>query len=66
MFKRLNSTLITALCTGCALIAFAFFQAHITVPAAALDVAAATICLLPVIFAPACRKAYRNKTSDAR
>jgi Flp pilus assembly protein TadB len=66
MLKRLNSNIITALCTGCAMIAFAFFQAHITVPAVAFYVAAATICFLPVVFAPACRKACRNKTSNAR
>jgi len=66
MLKRLNSNIITALCTGCALIAFAFYQAYITVPATAFYVAAAIICLLPVVYAPACRKACRNKTSNAR
>ena len=66
MLRRLNSSLITALCTGCAIIAFAFYQAYVTVPAVALYVAAATICLLPVVYAPACRKACRNKASNAR
>ena len=62
MLKRLNSNIITALCTACAMIAFAFYQAYITVPAVALYVAAAIICLLPVVCAPLFRKACRNKT----
>ena len=66
MFKRLNSTLIIALCTSCAMIAFAFLQAHVTVTAATLDAGAAVICLLPVVFAPACRKASRKNASNAR
>jgi hypothetical protein len=65
MFKRLNSTIITALCTACALIAFAFFQAHFAVRPTTFDLAAAAICLLPVIFAPILRSACRNKTSNA-
>ena len=66
MLKRLNSNIITALCTGCAIIVFAVYRAHITVPAVALYIAAAIICLLPVVFAPACRRACRNSTSNAR
>jgi hypothetical protein len=66
MFKRLNSTLIIAMFTGSALIAFAFFESHIKVSATTLDVAAAIICVAPVLFAPAWRKACRNKTSNAR
>jgi uncharacterized MnhB-related membrane protein len=66
MLKRLNSNIITALFTGGAIIAFAFYQPHITVPAVAFYVAAAGICLLPVVFAPACRKACRTNTSSAR
>ncbi len=50
MFKRFNANFITALCTGCAIIAFAFFQAHVNVSATTLDVAAATIGLLPAAF----------------
>jgi membrane protein YdbS with pleckstrin-like domain len=68
MNKRLNSTIIIALCTSCALIAFAFDQSHkafVTVPAVAFFVAAATICLLPVFYALLRRKTCRNKTSNA-
>jgi hypothetical protein len=66
MLKRLNSNIITALCTGGAIIAFAFYHAYITVPAVAFYVAAATICLLPLVYAPPCRKACRNNASNAR
>jgi hypothetical protein len=66
MLKRLNSNIVTALCTGGAMIAFAFYQSHITVPAVAFYIAAATICLLPVVFAPACRKASRTNASNVR
>ena len=60
MLKRLNSNIITALCTGCALIAFAFLRSYVTVPAVAFYIAAAAICLLPVVLAPACQRARRS------
>jgi hypothetical protein len=66
MLKRFNSNIITALCTAGAMIAFAYYRSHIDVPAVAFYVAAAIICLLPVVFAPACRKACRTNTSGAR
>jgi hypothetical protein len=66
VLKRFNSNIITALCTGGAMIAFAFYQSHVTVPAVAFYVAAATICLLPAVFAPACRRACRTNPSNAR
>jgi ABC-type Mn2+/Zn2+ transport system permease subunit len=66
MLKRFNSNIITALCTGGAIIAFAFYRSYITVPAGAFYVAAATICLLPVAFASARRKACRSNASNAR
>jgi hypothetical protein len=64
MIKRLNANIIIALCTSCALIAFAFYQRHEasgTVPAVAFYVAAAVICLLPVLYALLRRKSCRNK-----
>lgn len=66
MLKRFNSNIITALCTAVAMIAFAFYQSHVTVPAVAFYVAAAFICLLPLAFAPACRKASRTNASNVR
>ncbi len=63
MLKRLNSNFTTALCTGCALIAFAFFQNRINVSSATLDVAAAIICLTPVLLAPVWRKSCQKKTA---
>jgi hypothetical protein len=52
MTKRFNSTIIIiALCTSCAMIAFARYQASIPVSAVALFIAAAVICLLPVFYA---------------
>ena len=66
MLKRFNSNIITALCTACAIIAFAVYRTHFSAPAVVFYVAAATICLLPVVFAPACRRACRNSTSNAR
>jgi hypothetical protein len=59
MLKKLNSTIIIALCTSAALIAFAFdqrYEASVTVPAVAFYVAAAVICLLPVLYALLRRK----------
>jgi hypothetical protein len=63
MTKRHNADIIVALCTSCALIAFAFYQrseASGTVPAVAFYVAAAAICLLPVLYAILRRKICRN------
>jgi hypothetical protein len=60
MFKRLNTLVIVALCTSCALIAFAFYQrdaASLAVPAVAFYFAAAFICLLPSLYA-----VFRHKT----
>lgn len=65
MTKRRNADVIVALCTGCALIAFAFYEryeASGTVPAVAFYVAAAAICLLPVLYAILRHKTCRNKT----
>ncbi len=66
MFKPFNANFITAICTGCALVAFAFLKVYIDVPAATLYFAAAAICLFPVLYAPARRKQCRDKTSKAR
>jgi uncharacterized membrane protein YqjE len=64
MLKKFNSTIIIALCTSFAIVAFAFdqrYRASVTVPAVAFFVAAAIICLLPVFYAlfrcKTCRKA---------
>ncbi len=65
MPRRLNTTIITALCTSFFLIAFAFDQrygAWITVPAGGLFVAAAIICLLPVFYALFRRDTCREKS----
>ena len=54
MLKRPNPNIIIALCTSGAMIAFACYQRYApsgTVPEFALYVAAAVICLLPVIYA---------------
>ncbi|HTF66200.1 MAG TPA: hypothetical protein VK638_26300 [Edaphobacter sp.] len=64
MLKKLNSTLIIALCTSAALIAFAFYEryeASGTVPAVAFYCAAAVICLLPALYALLRHKICRNK-----
>jgi hypothetical protein len=63
MTKRRNAEIIFALCTGCALIAFAFYERmkpQGTVPAVAFYVAAAAICLLPVLYAILPHKICRN------
>jgi hypothetical protein len=67
MLKRLNSTIIIALCTSAALIAFAFYQRYegpVTVPTGAFYIAAAIICLLPVFYALFRHKSCRNKTPN--
>lgn len=63
MLKKPNSTIIIALCTSAALIAFAFDQ-RVTLSATAFYIAAAVICLLPVLYAVLRCKTYRNKTSN--
>lgn len=57
MLKRLNANIIIALCTSCALIAFARYEASINVSAVAFYITAAIICLLPVFYA-----LFRRKT----
>ena len=68
MFKKLNSTIVIGLCTGAALIAFAFSQRYgvaFKVSDSALFIAAAVICLLPVVHGLLRRKACQNKRSQA-
>jgi hypothetical protein len=63
MFKKLNSNIIVALCTGCALIAFAFYERHEasgSVPAVVFYGAAAVICLPRVLYALLRHKVCRN------
>jgi len=53
MLKRLNANIIIAFCTSCALIAFAFYERYegpIQVRATTFYMAAAVICLLPVVY----------------
>jgi hypothetical protein len=53
MFKKFNSTIIVALCTSAAIIAFAFdqrYKASVTISEVAFYLAAAVICLLPVFY----------------
>jgi hypothetical protein len=64
MLKKLNSNIIVALCTSCALIAFAFYERYDdsdTVPAVAFYIAAATICILPALYATFRHKSCQNK-----
>jgi hypothetical protein len=55
VIKKFNSTIVIALGTSAALIAFAFDQRRpeptVTVPEVSLYIAAAVICLLPVLVA---------------
>lgn len=63
MLKKLDSTIIVALCTSAALIAFAFgerYETSVTVPAFAFYLAATVICLLPVLYASLRHKSCRN------
>jgi hypothetical protein len=63
MLKRLNGNIITALCTACAMIAFAFYERYktsVAVPTVAFYGAAAVICLLPVLYARLRRKARKG------
>ncbi len=69
MLKRLNTKIIVALCTSCAIIGFAFYERHAAsnpVPAVAFYIAAAVTCLLPVSCALLRCKICRNKTLSAR
>jgi len=64
MTKRRKAYIIVASCTSCTLIAFALherYEASGTVPAVAFYVAAAAICLLPVVYAILRHKTRRNK-----
>jgi hypothetical protein len=68
MFKKPNSTIIIGLCTAVALIAFAFNQRYgiaLRAPASAFYIAAAVICLLPVLYGLIRHKACQNKRSRA-
>lgn len=68
MFDKLNPIVIVAFFTSVALIAFAFYQRHgasVPISAVRLYVAAAIICLSPVVYARVFRKTCRNKTSNA-
>lgn len=54
MLKRTNPTIVIALCTSCAIIAFAFYQRSapsVIVPTVVFYLAAAVICLLPALYA---------------
>ncbi len=67
MLKKSTVTIVIALCTSAALIAFAFDQrndASITVPAVAFFVAAAIMCLLTVLYALLRCKITQNKTPN--
>jgi hypothetical protein len=69
MLKKLNAKIIIALCTSCAIIAFAFYERHAasnTLPAGEFYIAAAVICLLPVSYALLRCKTCRNKALNAR
>lgn len=65
MPRRFDSNIITALCTACAMIAYAYYHTYIAVPATAFWVAAAVISLLPVGYRLVSRKACRNRTTTA-
>jgi uncharacterized membrane protein YjjB (DUF3815 family) len=60
-----RTQLIVALCTGCALIAFAAYQRHHAVPisSAAFYVAAAIICVIGELYGRLRRKTCRSKSS---
>ena len=61
MLKRPNATILIALCTSCALIAFAFYERYDgsgTPSATVFYVAAAAICLLPVFYAVVRHKVF--------
>ncbi|MGJ5816520.1 hypothetical protein [Paludibaculum fermentans] len=57
MTKRFNSNILIALCTACAMLAFARYHAYVAVSATTFYVAAAGICLLPVLYGLVRRKA---------
>jgi hypothetical protein len=67
MIKKFSSNMFIALCTSSALIAFSFYERHDTsrtVSTSALFVAAAVICLLPVLYALVRREICRNKRAN--
>ena len=62
MIKKQKETILIALCTAAALIAFAFYQRYetpVTMPALAFYIAAAMICALP--YTGSRRKACRSQ-----
>jgi hypothetical protein len=66
MFRKHNSNFVTALITGVALIALAFYKHYrpITVSPESLFYAAAVICLLPVLYAPVRCKGFRKRRAN--
>jgi hypothetical protein len=65
MPKKINSTIVIALCAAAALIALALdkqYGGYVTLSAAQLDIAAALICLGPVFFALIRCQVIRKKT----
>lgn len=66
MLRRNNSVIGTALCTGVALIAFAFYQRYegpLDLPATSFYIAAAIICVLPAVYARLRQKPCRKTGS---
>ena len=63
MLHKRRSNVIIALCTSSALIAFAFYQRYqpVTLPIDAFFVAAAMICLAPVLYRLLACKLRRSK-----
>lgn len=65
MSKRFDGTILIALCTSAAMMAFAFYQRYATpatVPEVAFYIAAAIICVLPhtLVRQRTCRKNRLN------
>jgi hypothetical protein len=53
MSKEQKANIVTALCTACAMIAFAFYKRYATsfaISSTALFVAAAVVCLAPALY----------------
>jgi hypothetical protein len=61
MTKRPNPTILISLCTSCAILAFARYEASIAVSGFAFYIAAALICLWPVLCG-----SFRHKTCQTR
>jgi hypothetical protein len=54
MFKKLNPLIVIARCTAGGVIAYAYYERHAAsdpIPAVAFYLAAATICVLPSLYA---------------